>query len=98
MSAVFFHHTHEPKTYRKFANEMRTTLAAVDEIVSGSALSGCSYLHVCITETLRLSPHTVDAPWCDVRQAGFSFSGEFIPVKCEVGTYVFPSAIRDKLT
>lgn len=96
-SAAFFYLAHDREAYYKVANEIRTTFAAADDIRSGMALSSCSYLHACITETLRLSPATVGAPWRDVRQAGYSINGELIPVNCEVGTYVYPS-VRDKLT
>ena len=96
VSAAFFYLVHDREAYRKVADEIRTTFAAVDEIRSGMALASCSYLHACITETLRLSPATVGAPWRDVRQTGLSIDGELIPANCEVGTYVFPS-VRDKL-
>lgn len=96
-SAAFFYLAHDHEAYHKAAHEIRTTFAAVDEIRSGMALSSCSHLHACITETLRLSPATVSAPWRDVRQAGVSINGQLVPPNCEVGTYVILSG-RDNLT
>lgn len=90
-SAMFFYLAHNREAYNKVANVIRTTFAAFDEIRPGMVLSSCSYLHACITETLRLSPPTVGAPWRDVQQAGISINGELIPANCEVGTYVLPS-------
>ena len=98
-SAVYFYLAHNSEAYQKAANEIRTTFAAADEIVSGMALSGCSYLHACITESLRLSPPTVSTPWREVRQAGLNVDGEPIPPNCEVGTYVIhkPQVVRTSI-
>ena len=92
-SAVYFYLAHNHEAYQKAANEIRTTFAAADEITSGMALSSCSYLHACITESLRLSPPTVSTPWREVRQAGLTIDGELVPPNSEVGTYVIHSPL-----
>ena len=88
LSALFFYLVHYPEMYNKLASEIRATFYNVEEICSGSALSSCSYLGACITETLRLSPATVAAPWRDVGRGVVIVDGELIPENCEVGTFV----------
>lgn len=58
LSALFFYLSREvnSESYRKLANEIRTTFPSAEDIHSGPRLSGCHYLRACIDEAMLVTP------------------------------------------
>ena len=48
----------------------------------------CSYLSACITETMRVCPPVPGIPWRETESEGIVINGNYVPPKCNVGTWV----------
>lgn len=86
---MFFYLAHYPDVYQKLENEIRSTFADRDAIVSGAQLSSCVYLYACLNETLRMSPSTPGAPWREAQAGGAVLDGNLIPEGYDVGTCIY---------
>ncbi|KAK9423577.1 putative Isotrichodermin C-15 hydroxylase [Seiridium unicorne] len=62
MSATLFYLSRNPESYRKLAQEIRTTFENADEI-HGAQLVSCQYLRACVDEALRMSPPVPGTLW-----------------------------------
>lgn len=89
LAATLFYLSRNTTAYTKLAHEIRTTFSSVEDIVSGPTLRSCTYLRVCIDESLRLSPPVSAAPWRVVKTGDAQIDVEDIPSGTFVGTCLY---------
>lgn len=85
MAATFFYLAHNAVALQKLYQEIRTSFSDVEEIVSGSTLSGCAYLRACIDESMRMTPPVAGALPRQVLPGGIDIDGHHIPSGVDVG-------------
>jgi cytochrome P450 len=85
MAATFFYLTHNETALQKLCREIRETFDDVEEIVSGSKLSACTYLRACIDESMRMTPPVAGALPRQVLPGGIDIDGHHLPEGVDVG-------------
>ncbi|KAF1995072.1 cytochrome P450 [Amniculicola lignicola CBS 123094] len=85
MAGTFFYLAHNPQILQKLVKEIREAFSDVEEIVSGSKLSSCSYLRACIDETMRMTPPVAGALPRQVLPGGIDIDGHHVPPGVDVG-------------
>jgi len=76
-------------SYRRAADEVRSTFSSLDEIRVGPKLNSCAFLRACIDEALRLSPPGGAALWREVERGGAVIEGTFIPEGTDVAVGIY---------
>ncbi|KAL6897582.1 cytochrome P450 [Trichoderma evansii] len=89
MAGVAHYLTGSSSTYRKAAEEVRTTFSSLDEIVFGPKLNSCAYLRAVIDETLRMSPPGGAALWREVERGGALIDGTYVPEGTDVAVGIY---------
>ncbi|KAF2848045.1 benzoate 4-monooxygenase cytochrome-like protein P450 [Plenodomus tracheiphilus IPT5] len=89
MSGTFFYLAHNATALQRVVKEIRETFTDVEEIVTGSKLSGCSFLRACIDETMRMTPPVAGALPRQVLQGGLDIDGHHIPTGVDVGVGIY---------
>ena len=84
MAGSFFYLTHNASALARVTEEIRSAFSSLDEIVQGSKLASCSFLHACIDESMRMSPPVGGGlPRC-VLPGGITVDDEFLPAGVDV--------------
>jgi cytochrome P450 len=96
MAGTFFYLAHNPTVLQKLTKEIRESFSDVEEIVSGPALSRCSYLRACIDETLRMTPPVSGALLREVLVGGLDIDGHHIPAGVDVGVAAYAVQHNDQ--
>lgn len=89
MAGVAHYLTGSSSTYRKAAEEVRTTFSSLDEIVFGPKLNSCAYLRAVIDESLRMSPPGGAALWREVETGGALIDGTYVPEGTDVAVGIY---------
>ncbi|PSN64191.1 cytochrome P450 [Corynespora cassiicola Philippines] len=85
MAGTFFYLSHNASALQNLCKEIRENFSDVEEIVSGSKLSSCTYLRACIDETMRLTPPVAGSLPRQVLPGGLDVDGKHIPAGLDVG-------------
>lgn len=89
MAAIFFYLTRNKLSYTKLTQEIRQSFSTLDEIVTGSRLSSCTYLKAVIDETMRMSPPGVSEGIREVLPGGVNLQGRFLREGLNIGTALY---------
>ncbi|KAL7896740.1 cytochrome P450 [Trichoderma sp. SZMC 28014] len=89
LAGVAHYLTGSSSTYRRAAEEVRTTFSSLDEIVFGPKLNSCAYLRAVIDETLRMSPPGGAALWREVETGGAMIDGTYVPEGTDVAVGIY---------
>jgi cytochrome P450 len=85
LAATFFYLTHsDPAILRQAASEIRSTFAAVEDIVHGAKLSSCHYLRACLDEAMRMSPPVGGALPRHILPGGLSIADTHYPAGIDI--------------
>ena len=84
-----FYLSRYPDAYEKLAAEIRGTFAKPEDIQTGPALNGCTYLRAIIDETLRSSPPVGTALWRRITDHHCIVDGNVIPPGTDVGSDLY---------
>jgi cytochrome P450 len=85
LAGLWFYLSRNEMVYMRLLNELRSTFANSEEIVSGPKLASCVYLYACIDEALRISPAGPSEFAREVLPGGTVIDGEFFPAGVVVG-------------
>ncbi|KAL5414840.1 hypothetical protein PMIN03_002975 [Paraphaeosphaeria minitans] len=84
-TGTLFYLVHNADCLKKVTDEIRSTFASPSEIVSGTNLTSCTYLHACLEESLRrIAPVPSHVPRI-VLPGGATIDGCFLPPGTVVG-------------
>ncbi|KAE8357189.1 cytochrome P450 [Aspergillus caelatus] len=89
LSAVLFNLAHSQQALQKATTEIRSCFEQEEDIRLGSQLRSCSYLHACISESLRISPAASNMAPRRVLQGGITVDGYYIPEGTIIGTPIY---------
>ena len=85
LSGALFYLAYNPAALQKVCKEVREAFYDVEEIVTGSKLSGCCFLRACIDETMRMTPPVAGALPRQILTGGIDIDGLHIPAGVDVG-------------
>ena len=91
LASLFFYVSRHPTVYAELTKEIRTTFTTIDAIYSGPELSGCTYLHACISECLRITTPFPSPLWREVGDGGITLTDttHTIPAGIDVATAAY---------
>ncbi|PYI08343.1 cytochrome P450 [Aspergillus sclerotiicarbonarius CBS 121057] len=93
ISSTLFYLADNRYAYEKAAQEVRVVFAGKpldsEEVLSGPALSSCTYLQACIDEALRMSPPNGAALTREVLPGGLNVGGVHIPAGVTVAVPLY---------
>jgi cytochrome P450 len=89
ISGLFFYLSRNRHAYERAAKEVRSSFSSLEEILTGPTLASCTYLHACVSESMRMSPPAPIAYYREAGSGGAVVSGHFIPqgLTCATGIY-----------
>ncbi|PWY83512.1 cytochrome P450 [Aspergillus heteromorphus CBS 117.55] len=86
LAATVFYLVRNPRAMAHLTQEIRSSFASVEEIVTGPKLNELVYLKACLDEALRLAPAVPGAPPREVMDGGALVDGVFLPGGTDCGT------------
>ena len=86
--AVFFYLLKNPHAMQKAVEEIRTTVASVNDI-SEATLNKMKYLKACVDESLRMTPPKAASIPREVNKGGIEIDGIHVPQGMTVGVNVY---------
>ncbi|KAE8316165.1 cytochrome P450 [Aspergillus transmontanensis] len=89
LSAVLFNLAHSQQALQKATAEIRSCFEREEDIRLGTRLKSCSYLHACISESLRISPAVSNMLPRRVLPGGITVDGYYIPEGTIIGTPIY---------
>jgi cytochrome P450 len=89
LSGALFYLAHNSAALQKVCKEVREAFDDVEEIVTGSKLSGCSFMRACIDETMRMTPPVAGALPRQILPGGMNVDGRHIPAGIDVGVPIY---------
>ncbi|KAB2580509.1 Coagulation factor 5/8 type [Lasiodiplodia theobromae] len=89
LTGAIFYLLHNPSSLERLTTEIRSTFASAEDIRSGPALNGCSFLRACIDEAMRLSPPVGAVLPRVVLEGGLNVLGHHIPAGTGVGCPIY---------
>lgn len=85
MAATLHYLLHNPSKLEKAVTEVRRAFSNLEDIVSGSTLTSCTYLRACIDEGMRLAPPVPGYLPREVLAGGLDIDGYHVPEGTDVG-------------
>jgi cytochrome P450 len=84
LSGLSFYLARYPECFAELQQELQSTFADVEEIVTGPKLLGCKYMRACVEEGLRMCP---GVPGYLTRESrtDATIDGHFIPAGTQIG-------------
>jgi len=68
---------------------VRRVFATADEICLGTKLNSCSYLRMCIDESMRITPPIGASLFREAGPGGVTVDGRYFPAGIDVGTSIY---------
>lgn len=97
MSAMMFYLARNPAIQARLAEEIFSTFTSVEEIQSGSKLSGCQYTKAFIQEACRMTPPVLAEPARQVRPGGTIVDGNFFPEGTQLSTGLYCLSYNEEI-
>jgi cytochrome P450 len=89
LASIFFYLSHYPDTYAKARDEVRRAFSSADEISLGAKLNSCTYLRMCIDESMRITPPIGASLFREAGPGGVTVDGHHFPAGIDVGTSIY---------
>ncbi len=85
ITVTIFYLLHNPETYERLKQEIRSRFKAIEDIRGGLTLNSCLWLPACVDEAMRMSPSMPGILPREALAPGVSIGGHFFKEGIELG-------------
>lgn len=89
LSALLFYLNKNPDKLARLQSEITNAFSSIDDIHTGSTLSGLTYLRACVEEAMRMTPPVPGSLTRVALQGGATVSNTHIPAGTEVDVGIY---------